>query len=124
VAAEAPRLTVEEAYHHPSGHAAVYCKHLGEGDWEVQSVVTTPDHRGKGLQRELWKRVLADADREGACLLLTVGSGGIYKGALSSEQLFHWYERMGFHGLMGGPELAEGYGRTRMERWPGGDPEL
>jgi GNAT superfamily N-acetyltransferase len=115
---------VEDAYLHPSGHAAIYCKRLGDGDYEIENVVTTPPHRGTGLQRELWKRVLADADREGACLLLTVGSG---RGAtnqngnrgLTSKELFEWYERLGFHGLMGGPEIAEGYGRTRMERWPG-----
>lgn len=115
---------MEKAYLHPSGHAAVYCKHLGDEDWEVESVATTPDYRGQGLQRELWKRVLADADSEGACLLLTVGSGGIHRRSLSSEQLFDWYERLGFHGIMGGPEIAEGRGRTRMERWPGGGIEL
>lgn len=100
---------MEESYIAPGGHAAVYTRYLGDGDWEIENVTTTPAHRGEGLQRELWKRVLADADSEGAHLLLTVGSGrGAGNKGLDHRQLWRWYERLGFNGLAG----------TRMERVP------
>lgn len=100
---------MKESYRHPDGHAVVWLKFLEDDDWEVQNVVTTPTDRGRGLQRELWKEIVADADREGACLLLTVGSGrGASGGGLTHRQLWDWYERLGFCGLAG----------TRMQRVP------
>lgn len=96
-------------YSSPCSHAAVYVKPLGDGDWEVETVITDPPYRGKGLQRELWERIAADADAEGAHLLLTVGDGGApWLGALEHRQLWDWYDRLGFHGLAG----------RRMERPP------
>lgn len=100
----------------PGAKAGVYLKHLGDNDWEVENVVTIPAERGKGLQRELWRRILADADRTLACLLLTVGSG---RGAMKSVELYEWYVRLGFHGLIS-VTGDDGYTGTRMERWPGG----
>lgn len=100
----------------PGARAGVYLHHMGDNDWEVTNVTTIPDARGRGLQRELWKRILADADRTGACLLLTVGSG---RGDMDPAKLYEWYVRLGFHGLAGG--ASDGYQGTRMERFPGGD---
>lgn len=97
--------------------AAVYVKELGDGDYEVQNVVTAPHARREGLQRELWGRILADADAEGAHLLLTVGSGrGERNGGMSSAQLYDWYCRLGFHGIAGGKDGT--YVSARMERVP------
>lgn len=66
---------MKDAYVSPCSRAAVYTRYLGDGDWEVQNVVTDLEARGRGLQRELWERVLADADAEGVSLLLSVGTG-------------------------------------------------
>lgn len=101
--------TVKRLYHSPCNHAAVYLKALGDGDWEVETVITDSGFRRQGLQREIWARVTADADAEGAHLLLTVGDGGApWLGALDHRQLWDWYDRLGFYGLAG----------RRMERPP------
>lgn len=110
-------------YASPCGHAAAFVKELGEGDFEVDSVATSMHARGQGLQRALWKKLLADADKERVCLLITVGSGrGAQNGGLDSKGLFDWYVRLGFHGLAGGGNGD--YSGTRMERWPGGHEAL
>lgn len=85
-------------------------------EYEVQNVWTAPQVRWTGVQRKLWQAVLADADREGATLLLTVGHGST--AGLDSTALFEWYERLGFHGLAGG--INGTYREARMERPPHG----
>lgn len=80
--------------------ASVSLMAMGDGDWMVYNVVTDPEHRRTGLQSELWKEVLADADRLGAVLMLDVRAN-------SREAILRaWYERLGFYP----------YGGTRMVR--------
>lgn len=100
---------MRHAYVSECGNAHIILRHMAEDDWEVQRVFTTGKSRRQGLQRELWKALLADADAEGVHLLLNVGMG--HRQAMSREQLMDWYARMGFNGIMD----------VRMERVPGGD---
>ena len=50
------------------------------------------EFRGRGIASTLLKRILADADREGA----TVGLGISPSDGLSYKELKAWYERYGF----------------------------
>jgi N-acetylglutamate synthase-like GNAT family acetyltransferase len=68
--------------------------------------------RDRGYGTELLKLVLADADKEGVTLLLSVSSDDSPK-ALTNDQLQAWYARHGFYVIEG----KTGTG-TNMQRLP------
>lgn len=98
---------MKKHYDSPCGHAGVTVVDYGDGEVEIQTVVTDIGYRRRGVMRALMDEVLADADREGVILLLTVGQG--YEAGMSYADLRAWYERLGFDGL----------GGNRMQRMPG-----
>lgn len=85
---------------------------ITDEEWEIQSVNTKRENRGKGHARVLMKRILADADREGIVLLLTAGIGR--ESGLSTEELVEWYCRLGFDAIAPGSFP----GTTLMQRVP------
>lgn len=78
--------------------------------WAVCRVAVQRRIRGRGLARELMAEVLADADREGVKLMLSVEPDPF--GTLDYDGLVAWYRRLGFFQ----PYLHESY----MERTPNG----
>lgn len=60
--------------------------------WEVNRVNVPQPHRGYGHGSELLKRLTADADAEGATLVLNIYASG----ALDHQALVEWYRRNGF----------------------------
>lgn len=92
-------------YESECGRAYIRVNVYDEQDAEIIQVWTAVPARRQGLQRELMRQVLEDADREGLSLLLNVGQGR--KEGMSHEELWDWYDRLGFQGLAG----------NRMERF-------
>jgi len=66
-----------------------------ENAWLLTGVEVAYDERGKGVARELMRRVLTDADAEGVTLYLSVEPDGSL-GSLEASELMDWYERLGF----------------------------
>jgi N-acetylglutamate synthase-like GNAT family acetyltransferase len=69
--------------------------------------------RGRGNGTRLLKLVLADADKEGVTLVLSVGSDDSPL-SLSNLQLADWYERHGFRVIDG--KTASGLTMQRIPR--------
>jgi N-acetylglutamate synthase-like GNAT family acetyltransferase len=61
--------------------------------WLFTGVDVAHNERGKGVARELLRRVLDDADTEGVTLFLSVEPDGT---GLDDSQLRDWYARLGF----------------------------
>lgn len=59
----------------------------------ITRISVPQEHRGKGVATRLLRRVLADADEEGARLYLAIMPSG---GSLTAKQLERWYRRYGF----------------------------
>lgn len=97
---------MKKSYTSACEHASVQLANYGEY-CEVFNVFTDKEFRGRGLQRELWGELLADADAENMVLMLNVGVGA--RSGLQHWQLREWYERLGF----------DFFGGTRMVREPG-----
>jgi predicted GNAT family acetyltransferase len=63
-----------------------------EEGWQINRINVPTVHRGNGVGSKLLKRILEDADAEGATLwLLPSATGG-----LTQAQLVAWYLRYGF----------------------------
>lgn len=78
--------------------------------WMVTSVEVQRAHRGKGAAGRLLATVLADADQEGATLVLDVSPDGT---GLDQQALIDFYSRRGFI-------MAPDLGPTGMRRLPAG----
>jgi ribosomal protein S18 acetylase RimI-like enzyme len=65
------------------------------GAWLLTGVEVAYNERGKGIARDLMRRVLADADAERAPLYLSVEPDGT-PASLDEDQLSAWYQRLGF----------------------------
>lgn len=65
--------------------------------WIITSIDVRPDHRGQGAGSRLLRDIIADADREGVNLYLSVDADS--SGGLSNQQLRDWYMRHGFKPL-------------------------
>lgn len=63
------------------------------GAWLLTGVDVANNERGKGVARELLRRVLADADEENVTLYLSIEPDGT---GLDEDQLRDWYHRLGF----------------------------
>lgn len=95
---------MRRVYQTPCHRAYVLVRDWHDGDAEIQRLHTARRSRRRGLMRGLMREVIEDADREGVCLILTVGEGSAT--GMSAAQLYDWYNRLGFNGLAG----------NRMER--------
>lgn len=69
-------------------------------------VETGQECRGKGYGTEILERVLADADAEGATLLLSV-EPDLSPGSLDAAALTAWYSRHGFRPYRDGGMIRE-----------------
>lgn len=78
--------------------------------WLITGVFVRPDDRGKGAGTRLLKDIIADAEREGENLYLTVLADS--SNGLNDEQLRDWYMRHGFKSL--GEQLPERYLMERI----------
>jgi GNAT superfamily N-acetyltransferase len=65
------------------------------GAWLLTGVDVAYAERGKGVARELLRRVLADADAENVTLYLSIEPDQSL-GSLNENQLRGWYKRLGF----------------------------
>lgn len=110
---------MRECYSTPRGEAAAWVRDYGDGDGELHLVGTKKSERGKGHMRTVMAELLADADREGVCLLVVSGIGRSDGSGMTAEELVEWYERLGFESL--GPWCyveSAGTHTTRMQRPP------
>lgn len=65
------------------------------GFWKIEKLFVPVPFRGQGVARELMKRILEDADREGVYLSIWLEDP---RGMMSINQLEKWFKRMGFRG--------------------------
>lgn len=87
-------------------------------EYEVTRVGTAPGKRRQGYARQAMRELLADADREGAILILVSGLGaddGVPANRrLDRHELRDWYTRLGFDAISPGSYP----GTTLMQRVP------
>lgn len=80
----------------PSRVAIADVCHLADTDKYMITRINVPlGYRGKGIGRDLLKKVTDAADKEQRTLVLIVASSGY----LSDTQLYDWYRRHGFRKL-------------------------
>ena len=87
----ATRIKVLRLYSHASG-AYARLSPRSDGMW-LDSLYVPSMYRRQGIATQLLLRVLADADRCGVKLFLTVSGD---EDAMNDEQLTVWYARFGF----------------------------
>lgn len=87
---------MRDAYHDPGRGASVWLVDLGGDAWLVSGVEVNKQFRRQGAARALMGRVLADADREGVTLLLSVDPQEPWE--VDGDALRVFYESLGFRG--------------------------
>lgn len=87
---------MRSAYHDVPGGGSVHLMSLGDGSWMITSVEVQRGKRRRGTARRLMERVCAEADAEGAELVLLVDPQEPWE--VSFRDLWGFYESLGFSG--------------------------